>query len=193
MLARVPGRAPTPEAQARQGKSFSGLELSLKWLTYAEEDIEMAHALRQECRRRRLLRAQCISNGIRCRIQIVPEVEAQWADRCLVTQSKADGVRGVIIAGIVELGNAAVVLRRRGSGAVLQTLRGIWLMPAHEAFNHVVTGGENITHIVKNSEAKTFSKVWQAHLGKAQFLAIHKLRRTTDGKTGIGIAGSCLI
>ncbi len=66
-------------------------------------------------------------------------------------------------------------------------------MPTRQALQHIVPGGENIAHVVKDGEAETFSEVRQADLGKAQFLTVDEQRRAADGKTGIGITGSCLI
>jgi hypothetical protein len=75
----------------------------------------------------------------------------------------------------------------------LQALRRIGLVPAEHAFNHIVAGGEDIPHIVENSEAEAFSKIRQTDRGKAQFLTIDEKRRAADRKTRIGIARSCLI
>ena len=66
-------------------------------------------------------------------------------------------------------------------------------MPAQKTFDHVVTGGEDIAHIVKNGESETFSEVGQADWGKAKFLAVDEQRRAANGKAGIRIARSCLI
>ena len=62
-----------------------------------------------------------------------------------------------------------------------------------QAFQHVVTGGEDVAHIVKDGEAETFSEKGQADLGKAQFFTVDEQRSAADGKTRIGIARSCLI
>ena len=110
-------------------------------------------------------------------------------------------MRSVVVARIVELSDATVVLvqRRLGDGwkasggDELQALSRGGLVPAQQTFQHIVTGSENIAHIVKDGEAETFSEVRQADLGKAQFLTVDEQRRAADGKTGIGIAGSCLI
>ena len=75
----------------------------------------------------------------------------------------------------------------------LQALRRIGLVPAQQALQHVVTGGENIAHIVKDGETETLPDIRQADRGKAQFLTVDEQRRAADGKAGIGIAWSCLI
>ena len=66
-------------------------------------------------------------------------------------------------------------------------------MPAHRGLEQIVTGGKDISHIVKDGEAETFSEIGQANLRKAQFLTVDEQCCTTNRKTGIGIAGSCLI
>ena len=43
---------------------------------------------------------------------------------------------------------------------------GVGLMPAQQSFQHIVTGSENIAHIVKDGEAETFSEIGQADWGK---------------------------
>ena len=66
-------------------------------------------------------------------------------------------------------------------------------MPAQHTLEHVVASSENVSHIVKESEAEAFPEIGQADGRKAQFLTVNEQRRATDGKTGIGIARSCLI
>ena len=66
-------------------------------------------------------------------------------------------------------------------------------MPAHKALEHIVTRGKDVAHIVKNGEAEALSEIRQADSGKAEFLTVDEQRRATDGKAGIGIAGSSLI
>ena len=62
-------------------------------------------------------------------------------------------MRGEIVAGVIEGSHAPVILSRRDAGLELQALRRVGLMPAQEALQHVVAGGENISHIMKQSEA----------------------------------------
>jgi len=102
-------------------------------------------------------------------------------------------MRSVIVAGVVEAGYAAIILSRRSGSAELQALGGVRLVPARQALHHVVTGGENVAHIVKESETEAFTKPGQADGRKAEFLTVDEQRRATNGKTGIGIAGSSLI
>ena len=66
-------------------------------------------------------------------------------------------------------------------------------MPAQEALDHIVFGGEDVAHIVKDGETETFSKIRKADRGKAELLTVHEQRCATDGKTGIRISGSCFI
>ena len=66
-------------------------------------------------------------------------------------------------------------------------------MPAQETLEHVVTGSEHVSHIVKESEAEAFPEVGQADRGKAEFLTVDEQRGATNGKAGIGIARPCLI
>ena len=66
-------------------------------------------------------------------------------------------------------------------------------MPAYEALDHIVTGSENIAHIVKNGETEAFTKIRKAYRGKAEFLTVDEESRAADREAGIGIAGSCLI
>src|SRR5580693_6235738 len=142
--------------------------IALKRLTYAEKEIEMAQALAFELAGQ----LSCLIDDaleIVCRIQIVPEVEAQRADGCLVTQSQADRVRCVVVTAVVELRNATVVLRQPGRSDVGKTGRGyelhalgrIGLVPASKALDHIVTGGEYVAHIVEDGEAESLSKIGQ--------------------------------
>ena len=56
-----------------------------------------------------------------------------------------------------------------------------------------MSGGKDVAHIVKHGEAKAFPEIRETDLGKAKFLTVNEQRGATDGKTGIGIARSCLI
>jgi hypothetical protein len=160
-----------------------------KWLTYAEKDIEVMQALRLKSQRLTGSRRKCGSLKIVCWIQIVTEVEAERTDRCLITQPYPDGVRGVIVTAVVELRLAQDVCYSSG----LQALRGIRLVPAHKALEHIVTGGKHIAHIVKDGEAEAFSEVGQTHGRKSEFLAIYEQCRTTYRKARVRVARTCLI
>ena len=99
-------------------------------------------------------------------------------------------MRSVIVTAVVEIGSC-----RLGSGAppASKHWEGSGWCQRSRAFQHVVSGGENISHIVKESEAEAFPEIGQADRGKAQFLTVDEQRRAADGETGIGIARSCLI
>src|ERR1700723_306667 len=96
-------------------------------------------------------------------------------------------MRSVVVAGVVKAGHAIVVWRWGGDGAELQALRRVGLMPAHQALQKVVAGGENIPHIVKQREAETFPQIRQADRRKAEFLTVDEQCRAPAGETGIGI------
>src|ERR1700688_2893889 len=122
-------------------------------------------------------------------IQIVTEIEAQGTDRSFVAQSQANRMRSVIVPAVVEPGHAWSIWYSAGQQALCR----VGLVPARKALEQIVTGGEDIAHIVKNSESEASSKIRQTHRGKAQFLTIHEKRSTADGKTGIGVARPCLV
>ncbi len=160
-----------------------------KWLTYAEKDIEVMQALRLKSQRLTGSRRKCSSLKIVCWIQIVTEVEAERTDRCLITQPYPHGVRGVIVTAVVELRLARDVRHSPRS----QALRGIRLVPAHKPFEHIVTGGKHVAHIVKDGEAEALSEIGQADGRKSEFLAIYEQCRTTYRKTRVRVARTCLI
>jgi hypothetical protein len=89
------------KARSAAGIDRMGGEISLKWLPYAEKNVEVAQTLR-------LVVSRQLSAGIedaleiRRRIQIVPEVKAQGADWCLISQTNAHGVRSIVVAAVVE-------------------------------------------------------------------------------------------
>src|SRR5438309_1061036 len=99
-------------------------------------------------------------------------------------------MRSVVEAGIVEPGKATGI---DGIDRWLQALARIRLVPAKKSLHHIVSGSENIAHIVKHGEAKPLSQVRQADRGKSQFEIVHKQRRTANRKTRLRIPGTCLI
>ena len=102
------------------------------------------------------------------RIQIVSEIEAQWPNRSLITQPNSHGMRCVIVTFIVEISHATGV----GFSVGKQALGWIGLMPARQPLQQIVTGREDIAHIVKDREAETLSQIGQADGRKAQFFAV---------------------
>src|ERR1700751_3464228 len=97
-------------------------------------------------------------------------------------------MRCVIIPGIVESSTL-----RRGQCTSGQTPLGAGLMPAHQAFQHVVRRRKYIPHIVKNGESESLSQIRQRHCGETQLEVIHEYCRAADRETRRGIARSCLI
>ena len=66
-------------------------------------------------------------------------------------------------------------------------------MPAQKALEHIVTGSENVSHIVKHSEAESPSQKRKADRREAQFLTIHEQGGAANRKAGIRIARARLI
>src|SRR5258708_31347189 len=96
-------------------------------------------------------------------IQIVPEVKPQRTDGCPISQPHSEGVRGVVVAAAIEVGEAL----RNGCAVGLQAQRRVRLVPAQKALQHIVGGGEYVAHIMKNSKGKSLSQVRQGHGGEA--------------------------
>jgi hypothetical protein len=66
-------------------------------------------------------------------------------------------------------------------------------MPTQKALEHIVTGSENVPHIVKHSEAEPPSEIRKAYRREAQFLTINEQGGAANRKAGIRIAGTRLI
>src|SRR5580693_6902640 len=140
----------TRERSTREQRSIWREEFASKWLTDTEEYVEMPQVLRFE-KRTRLTSWNRKRLDIAGRIQIVSKVKTQGPDRCFISYANSYRMRSVIVPRIIKLDT----LRRRQLTSGHARL-GILLMPPHQAFQHVVWRGEDVAHIVKNRETKSF-------------------------------------
>jgi len=102
----------------------------------------MARVLRVEIGRRACLSRleHNLATRKRGRIQIVPEIEAHWSNRCPVAHSYSNGVRNVVVITLVCCG-------------CLQTQVLRLLIPLQQIVEHVVSAGKDITSVMEDSEA----------------------------------------
>ena len=158
------------------GKAFSSSEC----LTNTKENVKAAQLLREERTRNAFSLWISRAAGEHGWIQIVPEVEADGSDGRPVTYPNSNSLGNVVIAALE-------------AGALLLAKTDIGLPPIQEAVHHVVVGSENVARIVEYGKAHVIAQVGEINWWHTKFEVVEKQSAPPQGKTGRGVAGTCLI
>ena len=127
------------------------------------EESERVVAVCQTVRRRRRIAGagRGLATGKRGRIQIVPEIEANWANGCPVTHPQSNSVGNVVVVALF-------------GGSLLQAQLRILLLPMQQAVERVAAVDENISGIVKDGKADVVLKKGQRRWGHSELQIVQE-------------------
>ena len=114
------------------------------------------------------------------RIEIVPEVNTQRTDGCLVSHPQSNGVRDVVV----------ITLLRR---VLMPANFRIGLMPAEQAARHILGTSKHVSHVVKNNKPNVVLNHRNGNSWKTEFEVVDEQGTAAERKAGERIAGSGLI
>src|SRR5215469_9293130 len=140
----------------------------------------MTGPLRIELTRYAIYRVDDVEPGKDRRVEIVPEIEADGADRCLVMHSDSQGVRDVV----------EVALR---IGGLVFAKAGILLLPGQKVVQHIARSGKDVSHVMEKGEANVVSHEGQVGRGQPQFELVQEQTAPSRWIARLQVTWSCLI